>query len=87
MTKQTIISKNDHPRNRRGIVYYSDDGIEIGSIIIDSEKIFFIAGKWSKGLSRGHYTEHELLEISREHDKRLSQLAQHISNGRLIELK
>ena len=55
----------------RGISYHTENGVEIGSIILRPEHIAFIAGNWCRQLSRKYGTRQELLDISREHEKRI----------------
>ena len=55
----------------RGISYHTENGIELGSIIIRPEHIAFIAGNWCRQLSRKYGTKQELLDMSREHGKRI----------------
>ena len=55
----------------RGIIYHREDGMEIGSIILRQEHIAFIAGNWCKQLSRKYGAKQELLDMSREHEKRI----------------
>jgi len=67
MNDLTIIPK-------RGVAY-SQDGEEIGSIIIRPEHIAFVAGRWCKQISRkARYSE--ILALSREHTQRMGRLIQ-----------
>ena len=58
----------------RGIVYHREDGTEIGSITIRPEHIAFIASNWCRQVSRKYCTKQELLDTSREHEKRMRKL-------------
>lgn len=58
----------------RGIAYHTEDGVELGSIVIRPEHIAFIAGSWCKQISRRYGNRQELLDISREHERRLKRL-------------
>ena len=55
----------------RGMVYHTEDGVEIGSIVIRQNGIAFIAGNWCKQVSRKYGTRRELLDVNREHKTRL----------------
>ena len=57
----------------RGIIYRTESNEEIGSIVIRSTHIAFIAGNWCKQISRTT-SKAEVEAIARKHSARINQI-------------